>query len=406
MKKSSKILSVILSTLIAFGFMFNCFAAVDITTAEPIRFDENGNLRIMHVTDNHLSTDNVEDTVWLIGEACDREQPDIAVITGDNVENTGDKETTKHLIDKLMGVFDVRDIPVAVTFGNHDSENENGFTREELMAYYNTFDCSVSVDDGKLLSGCGTYNVPVLASDSDKIAFNIWVFDSGDYDEDGHYACVREDQINWYKAKSDLLALLNGGKRVNSLAFQHIIVDEIYDALKKADSKTLFSFEHLYNDGEYYMFDENAVNYGTLNETPCPGYLNYGQFAAMAEKGDVLAMFTGHDHTNAFGVKYQGIDIVNSLSTRYNGDTFSTQYGYRIIDVKESDTSTYTTRVVHWYDMFKLGDISSISSRGDSFGTSLVAKIIFLGFFEETFEIRLARSFAQLFTGRQITYAD
>lgn len=125
MKKSSKILSVILSTLIAFGFMFNCFAAVDITTAEPIRFDENGNLRIMHVTDNHLGTDNVEDTVWLIGEACDREQPDIAVITGDNVENTGDKETTKHLIDNLMGVFDVRDIPVAVTFGNHDSENED-----------------------------------------------------------------------------------------------------------------------------------------------------------------------------------------------------------------------------------------------------------------------------------------
>jgi hypothetical protein len=126
----------------------------------------------------------------------------------------------------------------------------------------------------------------------------------------------------------------------------------------------------------------------------------------MVEKGDVLAMFTGHDHTNAFGVKYKGIDIVNSLSTRYNGDAFSTQYGYRIIDVNEDDTSTYTTRVVHWYDMFKLGDISEISSRGDSFGASLVAKIIFLGFLEETFEIRLVRGFAQLFTGRQITYAD
>lgn len=406
MKRSSKILSVLLSVVLAFGFMLNSFAAIDITTAQPIRFDENGNLRVMHVTDNHLGTDNVEDTVWLIGEACDREQPDIAVIAGDNVDNTGDRETTKYLIDELMGVFEARDIPVAVTFGNHDSENENGFTREELMAYYNTFDCSVSVDDGDLLSGCGTYNVPVLASDSNDVKFNLWVFDSGDYDEDGRYACVREDQIKWYKAKSDLLALLNGGKRVNSLVFQHIIVDEVYDALKKVDSKQLFSFEHLYNDGEYYMFDESATNYGTLNETPCPGYRNYGQFEAMVEKGDVLAMFTGHDHTNAFGVKYKGIDIVNSLSTRYNGDAFSTQYGYRIIDVNEDDTSTYTTRVVHWYDMFKLGDISEISSRGDSFGASLVAKIIFLGFLEETFEIRLVSGFAQLFTGRQITYAD
>ena len=395
-----------LSVVMAFGFMLNSFAAVDITTAEPIRFDENGNLRIMHVTDNHLDTDNVEDTVWLLGEACDREQPDIVVITGDNVNNVGDKECTKYLIGELMGVFDSRDIPVAVTFGNHDSENENGFTREELMAYYNTFDCSVSVDDGELLSGCGTYNVPVLASDSNKIAFNLWVFDSGDYDESGRYACVREDQVNWYKAKSDLLALLNGGKRVNSLAFQHIIVGEIYDALKKADGKALFSFEHLYNDGEYYMFDESATNYGTLNETPCPGYLNFGQFDAMVEKGDVLGIFTGHDHTNAFGVKYKGIDIVNSLSTRYNGDAFSTEYGYRIIDVNESDTSTYKTRVVHWYEMFELGDIFEISSRDDSFGASLVAKIIFLGFLEETFAVRFYRGFAQFFTGRQITYAD
>lgn len=406
MKKSSKILAVMLSVVMAFGFMLNSFAAVDITTAEPIRFDENGNLCIMHVTDNHLDMDNVEDTVWLLGEACDREQPDIVVITGDNVNNVGDKECTKYLIGELMGVFDSRDIPVAVTFGNHDSENENGLTREELMAYYNTFDCSVSVDDGELLSGCGTYNVPVLASDSNKIAFNLWVFDSGDYDESGRYACVREDQVNWYKAKSDLLALLNGGNRVNSLAFQHIIVGEIYDALKKADGKALFSFEHLYNDGEYYMFDESATNYGTLNETPCPGYLNFGQFDAMVEKGDVLGIFTGHDHTNAFGVKYKGIDIVNSLSTRYNGDAFSTEYGYRIIDVNENDTSTYKTRVVHWYEMFELSDIFEISSRDDSFGASLVAKIVFLGFLEETFAVRFYRGFAQLFTGRQITYAD
>lgn len=406
MKTSSKLIAVLMSLVLAFGFALNCFAAVGATTAEPVRFDENGNLRIMHVTDNHLGTDNVEASVWLIGEACDREQPDIVVITGDNVENTGDKELTKHLIDELMGVFETRDIPVAVTFGNHDSENENGFTREELMAYYNTFSCSVSVDDGDLLPGCGTYNVPVLASDSNKVKFNLWVFDSGDYDEDGHYSCVLGEQVNWYKAKSDLLAMQNGGKRVNSLVFQHIIVGEIYDALKKADGNPLFSFEHLYNDGEYYMFDESATNYGTLNEKPCPGYRNYGQFDAMVEKGDVLAMFTGHDHTNAFGVKYKGIDIVNSLSTRFNGDAFSTQYGYRIIDVKESDTSSYTTKVVHWYDMFEIGDVFDINSSGDSFGAGVAAQILFLGFLQETFGIRFYRGFAQLLTGRQITYAD
>lgn len=404
MKKSFKLISVFMCLVMAFGLSLNCFA-VDITTAEPVRFDESGNLRVMHVTDTHLDADNVDASVWLIGAACDREQPDIAVITGDNVENTGDKEYTKDLIDKLMGVFEERDIPVAVTFGNHDSENENGFTREELMAYYNTFSCSVSVDDGELLSGCGTYNVPVLASDSNKVKFNIWVFDSGDYDAEGHYDCVHADQVAWYKAKSDVLALANGGERVNSLVFQHIIVGEIYDALEKADGNQLFSFEHLYNDGEYYMFDESAVNFGTLNETPCPGYYNYGQFDAMAEKGDVLAMFTGHDHTNAFGVKYNGIDIVNSLSTRYNGDTFSTQYGYRVIDIKESDTSVYTTRVVHWYDMFTINDVFALVTDGDSFGSNIVFKIAFRGFLQKLGK-DISRVFTELVTGRQVTYAD
>ena len=388
----------------AFGLSLNCFA-VESTTAEPIRFDENGNLRVMHVTDNHLGMDNVEATVWLIGEACDREKPNIVVIGGDNVENTGDKECTKHLINELMGVFEERDIPVAVTFGNHDSENENGFTREELMAYYNTFSCSISVDDGDALPGCGTYNVPVLASDSDNVKFNIWVFDSGDYDTEGHYSCVQKDQVEWYKAKSDMLALANGGERVNSLVFQHIIVGEVYDALKKADGKQLFSFEHLYNDGEYYMFDESAVNFGTLNETPCPGYYNYGQFDAMVEKGDVLAMFTGHDHTNAFGVKYKDIDIVNSLSTRYNGDAYSAQYGYRVIDIKESDTSVYTSRVVHWYDMFTMSDVFALASAGDSFGSTTVFNVVFQGFFQKLGN-DIARVFTEFVTGRQVTYAD
>ena len=102
MKRSSKILSVLLSVVLAFGFMLNSFAAIDITTAQPIRFDENGNLRVMHVTDNHLGTDNVEDTVWLIGEACDREQPDIAVITGDNVENIGDLQKEMSALEQIL----------------------------------------------------------------------------------------------------------------------------------------------------------------------------------------------------------------------------------------------------------------------------------------------------------------
>ncbi len=406
MKKTClKAVSLILLFIVALVTPCYAFASTSGFAAQgdALSFN-NGKFKVMHITDTHLEDVNVDASVWAIAQACDKEQPDIVVITGDNVQNCENAEDTKALIDALMNVFEERKIPVAVTFGNHDSET-GAMSREELMAYYNTYSCSVSVDDGEALSGCGTYNIPVMSSDGQKIKFNLWIFDSGDYDEQGHYGCVRADQIEWYKAKSDELASLNGGERVMSLVFQHIIVDEVYDALEKVESKTLFSFEHMYNDGEYYRFNPENKNFGTLNETPCSGFNNYGQFDAMVEKGDVLAMFSGHDHTNAFGVEYKGIDISNSLSTRYNGDRYSTQYGYRMIYIDESNTADYTSRVVHWYDIFGIEEAVAYKQNGDDFGFKTAFDIAFKGFFQKTIN-DIYRGFSALVTRRQVTYPD
>ncbi len=400
---AKRLISILMVVIMMAGISVNAFAA-DNTTAKALQFNKDGKFRIMHVTDTHLDVDNVDASVWLIAQACDKEKPDLVVVTGDNVQNEDDADKTKNYIDKLMSVFQERNIPTAVTFGNHDSE-VGAMSREDLMAYYNTYSCSVSLDDGPAISGCGTYNIPVMSSDGSKVKFNVWVFDSGDYDGNGHYGNVKADQVEWYKQKSDELKAANGGEVVYSLAFQHIIVPEVYDALKKADGKQLFSFEHIINKGEYYMFDPNGINFGTLNETPCSGYENDGQFDAMVEKGDVLAMFTGHDHTNAFGVKHKGIDIVNSLSTRYNGDAFSSQYGYRILDIDENDTSKYTSRVEHWYDMFTVKDIDALRKSGDDYGWKLALDVTFKGFFQKYFDLA-CRQIVSVFSGRQITYAD
>lgn len=394
-----KFISFLLATIMIMGsFAITSFAEEG---DRVMKFNADGKFKVMHVTDTHLEDYNVDSSCWAIGYACDKEKPDIAVVTGDNVQNCDNPEDTKRFIDKLMTVFQARNIPVAVTFGNHDSET-GAMSREELMAYYNTYSCSVSVDDGEALSGCGTYNIPVMSSDGEKVKFNLWVFDSNDYDGKGHYGCVKADQVEWYKKTSDELKSQNGGEKVYSLAFQHIIVPEIYDVLEKADKKVLFSFEHIINDGEYYHFDENQKNYGTLNETPCSGGENFGQFDAMVEKGDVLAIFSGHDHANAFGVQNQGIDIVNSLSTRYNNERYSTQYGYRMIVIDENDTSVYDTYSVHWYDMLTLKEALSVE---DNYGKDVATKITFLGFFQKFFD-NFYRTFAHIITGRTISYPD
>ena len=374
-------------------------------TDKTIQFNSNGKLKILHITDTHLKLNhNFDPTIWLVEKACELETPDIVVLTGDIVTNCENPQDTKKMINALMNIFDKRNIPVAVTFGNHDSE-QGALTREELMAYYNTFSCSVSIDDGETLSGCGTYNIPVFSSNGEKVKFNLWVFDSGDYDENGHYSCVKPDQIDWYNKTSDKLKENNNGEKINSLVFQHIIVGEIYDVLEKSDSKKPYAYKHLYNDDEYYRFDPEQINYGTIREFPCPDYENYGQFNAMVEKGDVLAMFSGHDHTNAFGVKYKGIDIVNSLSTRYIGLFHSTQCGYRVIEVDENDTSTYETRVERIFDIFDYEAVKAEKQNGDEFKYKMAREFWVKGKIQKL-ATDFCREITEKLTGRQVTYPD
>ena len=377
------------------------------TTDTTIRFNSNGKLKILHIADPHLANDkHFDSSIWVIANACDVEKPDLVVLTGDNTTPYESEEETKKIINSLMNIFESRNIPVAVTFGNHDSE-EGLMSRKDIMEYYKTFPCVISAGDETNFKNCATFNIPVLASDSDKVKFNLWVFDSGDYDEDEprHYDRVRTEQMEWYKETSAKLKAENGGETVNSVVFQHIIVPEIYDVLKKVDSKKLFSEKHLYNEDEYYMFDPENTNYGTLNEYPCPGYYNDGQFDALLETGDVLAMFTGHDHTNAFGVRNQNIDIFTSPMTRYKGLAYTTQYGYRVVEIDENDTSTYTTRVERLYDVFDHDYAKAQKESGDKYSKRISYELAVKGRTQKIFT-EIYQSVVEFFTGRTVTYPD
>ena len=108
-------------------------------TDKPLRFDENGKLKILHIADPHLNYDkHFNSSVWVIAEACDVEKPDLVVLTGDNTHPNEDPEKTKELINALMNIFESRKIPVAVPFGNHDAE-KGSMTRKDIMEYYSTF---------------------------------------------------------------------------------------------------------------------------------------------------------------------------------------------------------------------------------------------------------------------------
>ena len=112
-------------------------ANTPVNTARSIKFNNDGKLKIIHITDTHIEDENIDYTLVLIARACDIEKPHIAIITGDNVLNYDDPEKTKAYIRRFMEIFSSRNIPVAITLGNHDSEI-GPLSRRELMEYYNS----------------------------------------------------------------------------------------------------------------------------------------------------------------------------------------------------------------------------------------------------------------------------
>ena len=358
-----KVISVVLAFVLTFAMLIP--SAADSTSADKLQFNDDGSFRIMQIAD-------IQDGPFLPGIVTDffksvipEEKPDLIVLTGDNISAGGSSVGThaadlllvEAAIDRFMSIFEELGVPVAVVFGNHDAEKL--VSKEEQIAIYQKYDNCVAIDEGDALYGCGTYNLPIYSSaDANKVAYNLWMFDSNMYDDvNGGYDYVHQDQIDWYVNKSNELKAQNGGEAVPSMLFQHIIVNEIYDALLEVPASTEGAMER---DGKYYVLNPaNTAEGSVLRESPCPGTLDSNQFEAAAAQGDVVAMFFGHDHKNNFIVEHQGIDLVNTPGAGF-GSYGDDGRGVRIIDIKEG-TTDYETKVVTYRDFY--GDDSAFDAR-------------------------------------------
>lgn len=341
-----KIISIILSVAMLFGFAAMPASA---ETDKTLKFGEDGKFRILQFADIQDNAFLEYATYQFIRDSVEATQPDLIVLTGDNISGGGSptKGLAKLAIWRYMSIFEKAGIPVAAVFGNHDSEGPA--TKEDQMAMYESFDCFVGCE-GEDLTGCGNYNLPIYSADGEKMLYNLWMIDSLTYnrhpedekdvayyenDLEG-YACVHKDQIDWYVKTSNELKAANGGEPVPSMVFQHIIVPEIYDVLAKD------------KDGKWILPEGND---GELWEDPCPPHYSNGEFDAMVNQGDVVAMFFGHDHKNSFIVPHKGIDLVNTPGVGFSsyGDE---NRGARVIDLDVKDLSTYETEVVEWLDFY------------------------------------------------------
>ena len=332
---------------------------------EKLKFSDDGNFKIFQISDmqdGYIMNSANKD---FIRAAVIKEQPDLIVLTGDNISGgscglniTKDFDTLlcKKGINEFMSIFEELGVPVASVFGNHDDES-NKLTKEDEMKIYEQYDCFIGEDEGDALYGCGTYNVPIYSSDSNKVSYNLWMIDSNTYDEElGGYDYVHDDQVEWYVNKSNELKDENGGVSVPSMAFQHIIVRKVFDAISVSDDYTQGAMKT--DDGRYAVIKPEMYKTGYLREMPCPSTRYDKEFSSMKEQGDVVAMFFGHDHCNSFELSYQGIDLVATPACNFSDYSDETR-GIRVININENDTTSYETHLINWNDVFGDGIIAT-----------------------------------------------
>ena len=352
-----KLTALILSVLMLTGCLTLSVYAENKGDEKALQFNEDGKFTILNISDiqdgypiNPLTKDYIEKTV-------DHVNPDLIVLTGDNISgyDVHEKKDAENAIREFMDIFEERGIKVAAVFGNHDNE-ETKLTKEEQLAVYESYDCYVGEKGFCFEDRVGTYNLPIMKSDGSGYGFNLWLTDSGTYNTEndyGGYACVYKEQIEWYKKTSAKLKKENGGKAVPSINFQHIIVPEIFDAL---DEVRLLWFgrivrkKNALNDKtRYYALPKDAK--GQLREYPCPPYFNNGQFDAMLEMGDVLATVSGHDHENTFEIDYKGIKIINTPTVGFHAYN-DINLGSRVFVLDEKAPESFETYCLTYKDIY------------------------------------------------------
>lgn len=294
-----------------------------------LRFNRDGQFKILQLTDLHLSiknethSRNSERTFARIPRLVQAERPDLIVLTGDNVTDP----PAQPMWDRLMDTLAALNTPFVLLYGNHDAEQGLGRDWMSRMVVSNPASLNTLNAAGELAD----IELPVYGRDGKKVAAALYCMDSHDYSDipgiEG-YAWFAPGQLQWLGECCDARTAENGGKHLPSYAFFHIPLKECREA---------------------WQWGGEDI-FGCRGENEAPGVLNSGMFSAMLQSGNIVGMFYGHDHDNDYMVAWQGLALCYG---RFAGEhTVYTHLrpGARVIVLKEG-TRSFETWIREDYDI-------------------------------------------------------
>ncbi|MFT8469886.1 MAG: metallophosphoesterase family protein [Oenococcus sp.] len=269
--------------------------------------------RICQLTDLHLGSRpfSVEDqeTLKRISRVLASEHFDLIMITGDLIWGNRIKQP-EEVLSYFYGLFDQIGTPIAVTYGNHDTEGD--FGRSRLRELEKLIRHPASKYDIFVFHDLENYVLKVFDRNSRELSHLLYVWDSGAYSSNnrmGLYEPISPEQIRWF-------AQLPKSEDPNraDLGFIHIPIPEFAQA-------------------------QNLIRDGQIAEKVGSPEINSGLFYSLLQKENFKALFAGHDHDNNFTGSYKGIDLVYGNVSGYN--TYGKlARGYKLIELYP-DHATY-----------------------------------------------------------------
>ena len=326
-----------------------------------LAFRPDGRFKVIQFNDTQDDEQTDRRTIELMDRTLDAEKPDFVVINGDVINGGCDTELeVKQALNHVVQPMERRQIPWAVTFGNHDEDSvaRTGMTEARMLQFLQSYAFNVNGDSTDGLTGTSNSLLLVQSSKSKDPAFGLWLIDTGRYapdtingqDFEGYpdWDWVRMDQVAWYRNLS-MATEQKYGRKIPSLMWGHIALHEHRSMwFASIDSRT---------DADHQRAVKKHGIVGERNEDECPGPFNSGLFNAFLERGDVRGYFVGHDHVNTYVGNYYGVELGYAPGTGFGayglpGADRNRLRGARVFELDETHAGIYKeTRLVFAKDL-------------------------------------------------------
>ena len=316
-----------------------------------LRFRPDGGFRILILTDPHGGTGCHPQLKKGIDAIIAAAQPDLVLFGGDLTGCHIGCRTEEELWDYLALITEVpekRKIPWAHVYGNHDANL--GISNARQQRVFQSFPMCISKPGPDEIDGVGNYVLPVL-NRSGEPAFNIWGLDTHndnacfcaeyglpldtkiilpEHTQMGYWSdSIRTNQLIWYWQTSEAIEK-EFGRKIPGMMYMHIPLPEFCLIPR--------------NPLETHMTGVMREHVGT-NE------LNPGLFAACLQRGDIRAIFAGHDHLNDFCGDYCGIILGQCAGINYDCGSCDDLRGGRVVEIHEDDPSKINTYMLRLRDI-------------------------------------------------------